>query len=797
MEGITRTVRQALRSLLRHPAFTWAAVLLLGLGIGAVTSAFTIVDNVLLRALPYPAADRLYYMTNGAHSGPVLERLGAVEGVDEWVFATGRTVNLTRDGAEPLRLQAREVTASFFSVFGARPAAGRLLVAADHDRTDVAVVAHGTWTRIWGRDTDLVGTVVRLNGEPVTVVGVVGEGFVPPEGLVGRSPDLYVPMNRANPNLEDPGYHAHSVVARLEPGVSVDRVDRALDRVAEDVARAYPDHYGDRTPRWPLEPLAETTVGESASRGLLLLLGAVGLLLAVACANVAHLFLARGVGRSQEMAVRRALGAGTSQLSVQLLVESLLVGVGGGLLGLAVARVTLEGFARWTRSLPRGDQVVLDPRVLGFAVLLTVGTALVFGLLPALRSARRDLGDGLKAGSRSATAGRGERTLRAGLVVGEVAGSLVLIAFAGLLVRSFVAVTGQDAGVAPERVHIVPLTPPAFESAEEYARRMGAVAEALRGVPGVESATWGMELPFEFVGGGRCCWSNSMTIAEGDEPVRILGHYAGRDWFRTLGTELVAGESWGPVIDEASPPMVVSEGLAVRGWGSAERALGGTLEIRGRTHRIVGVAEPTLHYGLDQPHEHAAYVPMESVTFPIPRATFAVKIEEGREDGVAAALRRAVWSAEPDIPVPTVRRLESLIDESTSARSLGALVASAFGVLALLLAAGGLYGTLLYSVGEQERAIGIRMALGAGRGRIRRRIVGRAVVLSLVGVALGGAAAWYLSGFAESFLFGVAPRDGVSLLTAASVLLVSAAAAAWLPARRASRTDPLEALRAE
>jgi predicted permease len=371
---------------------------------------------------------------------------------------------------------------------------------------------------------------------------------------------------------------------------------------------------------------------------------------------------------------------------------------------------------------------------------------------------------------------------------------MVLVTLAGLLMRSFVEVTRQDTGIVSENVVVVPLSISEHETGDEYVRMMTAVTDAIREVPGVESATWSAELPFENVGGNSCCWAMRIQLTEDDEPTRLAGHSVDASFFDTFGTEIVAGRSFFP--NEAEPVAIVGERTAIRGWGSAQAALGETIRARGEDRRIVGVAEHTLHYGLDVAHDVTAYIPAWQNAFPIPWGSVAVKARDG-SSVLHADLRDAIWSVAPELPIPTVTTLDAMIDESTSTRRFGGVLATSFGLLALLLAAGGLYGTLLYAVGEQQRAIGIRIALGAGRARIERAVVGRAVLLGAGGIVLGVAVSWWVTRFLESFLFGVPPRDAGSLIGAAVVLIAVTAAAAWLPARRAANTDPLEALRVE
>lgn len=792
-----RNLGFAMRALRKAPTFTVATVALVALGVGVVTTVFTVVDHVVLRPLPYPGAERLVYLTNGSHNGATLERLDGVEALEMWTATSTSTVNLTRADGDPLRLRRMETTPDFFTLFAARPHLGRLLVDGDRNDIDIGVLSHGFWRDVFGADPDVVGTTMLIDGEPVEIVGVLSDDFVHPAPL-GEPPHFYRPVDWSNPGFENPGYHAHSVSARLAPGVSLDQANQQMDRVEADVAAAFPDYYSDGPQDWPLVGLHDTTV-QDVRDGLLLLLGAVGLLLLVACANVAHLFMARGLARAREMSIRRAMGARTWNLLGQLSAESLVVGLVGGIGGLVIAQGALAFFRRWTVELPRGSHAVLDMRVFLVSMGLATLAALVFGLVPAFRTMGRDVQEGLRSGGRGMSGSRRVQAFRSGLVVFEVALSLVLVASAGLLMRSFLSVTAIDPGVEAEDVWVVPLTPANVDTPDEYRARMDAVLAELQGIPGVSSASYGIEAPFEHVGGNKCCWGNRYRPPDEPEatPLRIDLHPVTRDFFETFGTELVAGSVWDALDARSEPrPVVVSEGFAVRAFGSAEAAVGRELPEVADGVIVAGVAEPTRHYGLDQAHDHAVYVPMEGLPFPMPRATFALRVQSP-SSGFARQVREAVWMAESDLPVPSVVPLEAWIEASSATRRFGSFLFGAFGIVAIVLAAAGLYGTLLYTVGQRKQELGIRLALGAGRGRIQNEVIRRGVLQAAVGVAGGALLAYFAGSLLESFLYGVPATDPVALGSAALVLFATAVAASWFPAYRAGRTDPLETLKAE
>jgi predicted permease len=392
--------------------------------------------------------------------------------------------------------------------------------------------------------------------------------------------------------------------------------------------------------------------------------------------------------------------------------------------------------------------------------------------------------------------------VRSGLVVGEVGVSLVLVAMAGLLLRSFVGVSSQDSGIDPDGVWLMPLSVSGIETPEQYRQRMDALLAAIEGVPGVSSATYGIEMPFENVGGNTCCWSGRTSpeeiVDQRRDGVVTYYHPVTPDFFATLGTRLTAGSGWSAGEASSEPlPAVLTESLAIQHFGSAQEALGRELHMgRAAVVRVVGVAGRTLHYGLDQELRHGMYLPVQAITFAPDNVTFAVKLAAGGGSPVAM-LRDAIWSADPDQPVPSVEPLDTWIDASTGIRRLSSALSSAFGAISLLLAAGGLYGTLLYAASQRRRELGIRIALGARGRRIQREVVANGVGLAMGGLVLGTPAAVLLGRLLESFLWNTSVMDPLTFVVASMVLVSAAALASWPPARRASRTDPLEVLKAE
>jgi len=801
-DRIAQNLRFAVRSFVRSPTFSWAAVLLIALGVGTVTAVFAVVDHVLLRPLPYPEQHRLLYMTNASHNGPTVRGLDDIAAFDGWTAGYAQDANMLRENGEPTRVRSVVVTPSFFTVFGARPLVGRVLDEGDYAVLSVAVVTHAAWETMWGSDPELIGSTITVDSEPVTVVGVLPEDFTLPELMVGRDAQLFRPIDWGDPDHQNPGTRVFRAVARLAPDVELSVAQAQVDGLAEDLMQASLLTFTRETPSWPLVPLGDFTA-RSARNGLLLLLASVSLLLVIACANVALLFMTRGMARTKEMSVRRALGAGRRTLAGQLITESVVMGATAGVLAAVLASITLAGFARWIGDLPRGAAITFDLRVFAFALVLAVATAVAFGLLPALLASGGNVGSRLHQSSRSSTESRVLRWVRSGLVIGEVATSLVLVSLTGLLLRSFLELTAQDPGVLPEQVWMIPVRPAGSEDLPDYSARMGRVADVLRVVTGVESVSWGSEMPFESLG---CCHASGVLRVEGSEEDiledgrNLPRHYVTASFFETLGVGLVAGSVWDPVDATIDPhPVVVSELLAIEAYGSAGAAVGRTLQHRGRefqTVRIIGVARPTLHYGLEAIHDVAFYLPIETLG-PYDAATFALKLSGSSDAAFHARVREAIWSVEPSLPVPSIEPLTAWIDDSLGTRRLASDLAAAFSVVALILAAAGLYSTLLYAVNQRRRELGIRMALGAGSGRLQADVVLWGLRLGIAGVCIGVPAALYLGRFLRSWLWGVSPTDPMTFVVGCVVLLSAAAVASWLPSYRAARTDPLEVLRAE
>ncbi|MEO7042646.1 MAG: FtsX-like permease family protein, partial [Gemmatimonadaceae bacterium] len=687
----------------------------------------------------------------------------------------------------------------------------RLLQPGDSHAGNAAVLSYGMWVRQFGGDSTVIGRTVRIDDAPVTVVGVVGPSFAQPDALVGEAAvDLWRPLDPVAEYMTKRDYWMFNIAGRVRRGATITQVQHEAARVAEERVKAFPDRYVEagRMIPLPVRTLREATTG-SVERPLSLLLGAVGILLLVACANVTHLVLARGVGRTREMMVRRALGAPTRALVGQLLVESVMLGAVGSLLGALIAYGCVRAFLALTPAgLPRASTIAVDVPVLLFAAGAGVLTAMIFGLVPALRLARDGADNGmLRESGRTLTGTRGAHRLRRALIVGEVAVSLVLVTQAGGLLRSFIQMSHEDLGFRTSGVLEIPLSVAVSDEANgdstntpavQWNRRMEAIRTSLAHTRGVQSVTYGMTMPLQWVGGKHCCWSTRPIFAGRDAQGRsIATHPVSDGFFELFAMRFVAGEGWTRATARGVPhPAVINEQLAVQVFGSAEAALGGVFALGKTNFRIAGVVQNTRYYGADQPYATAVYIPADAIPFAPDDATLAVRTDR-TDGGLPADLRTAIWREEPSIPVPAITKLADLAHQDSAHRGFEAMLFGTFSVVALLLVAGGLAGTLLYMVSLQRRNFGIRLALGAPQSLLERGVLMSGVGLAAAGALIGTIGAWFAGRLIESQLYGVGARDTQTLGAAVGVMLLVALLASWIPARRASRINPIESLRAE
>jgi putative ABC transport system permease protein len=797
-------VRLALRGLLRSPGFTVVAVLAVGLGIGANTAVFTIVNSVLLRPLPFPEPERLYALAampeNPFVSGPMMADGQYVEfRKQDRLFeklAAFRSSRVNMTGAGDARsVMGAFATAHFFSMLRANAALGRTF-APDEDQPGhdgVVVISEELWRSAFGADPAVIGKSVRLDGESHTIIGVMPAGFAFPAAL-----DVWVPQGVVlKPNIS----WSLSVVGRLKPGASSSQALAELDTVIKQLADK--GLHSDK-PRPPAKvvSLLEYVSGK-VQRSLLIFLGAVAFVLLIACANVANLMLARAAGRRQEIAVRAALGATRWRLIRQLLTESTLVALAGGTAGLVLALWSVPALVALAppNTLPRVGQIGIDGWVLAFTFAISLVTGLGFGIIPAFQATRSELRESLSLGGRTLT-GRHER-LRSALVVAEIALSLVLLTGAGLMLKSFIRLRSGEAGFRAENLITMSVELPdnvyrdagemhAFQerTLEKLSRLPGAIATAaINWLPFGEGLTMG---DFRLDGGLK--FPRGLMV---DKP-EISPTY-----FRVMGIRLLRGHDFSASDNAQSPAVaIVSQSAARRLW-PGEDPIGKRLSEEDNPGpkdwvTVVGVVEDVKQMGMADKPRDTVYQPLAQIDRPgwISHIAFVVRTASDPES-LATAMRGVVRDIDPNQPVQTIASMQALIDASTAEPRFQTRLLGAFSLLALLLAAVGTYGVLAYSVAQRTHEIGIRMALGAERRDVLRLVLQRTVALAGAGVAIGAAGALMVTRVLEKFLYEVKPDDPLTFLAVAVLLAGVALAAGWVPAWRATRVDPVEALRYE
>ncbi len=807
VESLFQDVRFAARSFVKRPNFSLTVIALVGLGVGATTTMFSVVDGVVLQKLPYRDPEELVFFGNPAHSVPLMldwrdrtSSFASIGGV--W----DREADLTGDG-EPLTIRLGMVTREFFSILGARAGRGRLFAPDEFaGMPAVVVVSNRLWQSRWGGDPDVIGKSITVDGVPLTVVGVLDQEFGAPAGVAGTDIDVWMPLDISSPENLTRGRYILSVVARLKPGVTRDAAQADVTALGALIAVEHPDHglRRDGTPRrYPVLSLQEAIVGDTANV-LYMLLGAVGLLLVIACANVANLFLARGTERQREMALRSALGAGGKRVLGQLLTESVLISLGGGVLGLALAYGGVTLFELYNPGgIPRAENIAVDLRVLMFALGLSALTGILFGLAPALQAMHVDVSDALKDASGSVTASRERRRLRSALVVSEIAIALILLVGAGLLFNSLIRLQRVDPGFEQEGLIAVSLqfrpTPLGKEPEAERIRFTQDLTQRIEAVPGVEQVAAGVTIPFGTGGRGMmCCWLSPVraTLEEVEDAPDPIVHPIRPGYFATVGTGIVRGREFtASDLDSADVPVVINVRLADRLFGTQD-PIGRPVWFREQRGHVVGVAENILHWGLHRSADFEMYVPYDVMGGFFRQVQFVVRSRLDPST-VAPEIRDAIWALNPDQPIQEIAPIRQIVAASVAEPRFISALLMAFSTLAILLAAGGIYGSILYSVGQRQRELGIRMALGAGRVGVVALILKQGLLLTAIGVALGLGGALALSRTLESLLFGITPSDAGTFVAVSALLTAVALTASYLPARRASEADPMETLRAE
>jgi putative ABC transport system permease protein len=807
-------VRHGVRGFVKTPGFAAVAVATLALGIGANTAIFSVVNAVLIRPLPYPSSERLITVWNkypkmglsrASISGPdFVDRSQSSRVFERFGVFTDASLNLTGDG-NPERIRGIRASAGLFQVLGIQPALGRTFLP-EEDRPGaepVVLVSHGLFERRFGGDRAWVGRPILLNGKSHTLVGVMPDGFAYPSPQTEMWVPLALSADQVNPSQRGNEYLA--AVARLKPGVTPEAAQAEMDRITGKILRESPPSMREylEGAGWGcvLVPLKESVIGDSG-KALLVLLGAVGFVLLVACANVSGLQLARAATRQREIAIRTALGAGRWRLIRQLLTESLMLCAVGGILGVLVAAWGVDLLIRMQpANLPRLEEVSLDSRVLLFSAALSILAAMLSGLAPALRLSRTSPNEALKEGGRSATGGLKHLRVQRLMVVSQVALALVLLVGAGLMLRSFESLLRVDAGFDPKNVltAYVSLPPSRYPDPETMRAFFDRLLEKLEAPPGVKSVATSSLVPL--VEGN---WTASF-FAEGQEPGRgeasplASMRLVSPGSFRTLGIPLLQGRDFTDHDDPKSPGVVVVDAGAARRLWPGENPLGKRITFSDSAEgaawlSVVGVAGDIKDAALDREPMIHVYRPYAQQAIP---GMFVTLRTESNPAGILPAFKQELRLLDPDQPLYAVRTMQSYVQDSLAQPRLRFILIALFASVALLLSALGVYAVISHSVGQRIQEIGIRMALGARRGDVVRLILGQGLPLVLLGACIGFIAALGLTRVLESLLYGVTAHDPATFAAVSALLVLVALAACYLPARRAARVDPLTALRIE
>ena len=813
MRTLLQDLNYGLRMLTKKPGFTAVAALTLALGIGANTAIFSLFDAVILRPLPYPSPEQLVglgqwrnqkgegYIQTGV-SAPNITDIAKTNLFQQVAYYRWSELNIT-EGNRPERVEGIKASADLLPMFGVQPLLGRFFAPSEmqmgHDQ--VAILGHRLWKLRYGSDPAILGKSIDLDEKRYTIVGVMPASF---RFTWDQEMDVFVPLALTPQELSETGRSTSrdlQTQARLKPGISVAEAQAAMNTLADNLAKEYPE--ADKGWGIKVEPL-HAAYHRQMQTPLLIILGAVLFVLLIACANVANLLLARSTVRRREVAIRVALGASRRRLIAQLLTESVLLAALGGALGLLLAYagdrlLTLE-LDRYQFSLPNAKVIDLDWRVLLFSLIITLATGIIFGLAPSLTSTKTDLNESLKEGSVSTTTEPGRRRLRSTLVVSEMALALVLLAGAGLLVRTFLRLMDVDLGIDPTNVLTLGISLPKYKysSATQQSLFYQELLLRLQSTPGVKAV------------GARGGYANiffqpegQAPAAPGQEPTAVYSSIT-PGYLNAMGTDLVAGREFSDSDAEGTTPVaIVSESVARRYW-SHSSALGSHLTVLARIYsgKSTGASEPLEVVGVVKDvrndnlweAEPDIYVPFQQ--HPVPSVFLAVRTAVVPMS-VVPAVRDAVLALDRDQPVHDAKTMTDIVTENYGAIRFPMTLVWIFAALALLLSAVGIFGVMSYSVSRRTREMAIRMALGAGRQEVLRLVLREGLIVATVGIAVGLVAALGLSRVMAGYVFGIKSTDPLTF-TAASLLLIAVALlASYVPARRATKVDPTVALRYE
>jgi predicted permease len=832
LDTLFRDMKYGFRVLRHNLVFTVVAVLTLAIGIGANAAVFSVVNSVLLRPLRYPKPDELVALrqeapgaaglanfANGLLLSPSMyftysEQNRTFQALGVWNLAQSNVTGI----AEPERVRTVYVSDGALQALGVPPVAGRWLSSGDQvlgsgqgqgfiGQSTTLMLSHGYWQRRFGGDRSIIGRTITVDSIPREVVGVMPEGF----RFLNTECDLIMPVafNRGRTILAGFGFQG---IARLKPGVTIAQADADISRMLPiwmDSWSNQPGVSGRSYERWKIapaiRPLQDEMVGD-IRQILWVVMGTIGLVMLIACANVTNLMLVRADVRRQELGLRSALGANRARIAGSLMVESGILGFMSGVLGIVLAYGALRLLtAIGPANLPRLAEISIDPRTLLFTLMLSILSALVFGLIPALKYAGTGISAVLGGSGRTASASRDRHRVRNLLVVAQVTIALVLLVSAGLMIRTFQALQSVDPGFTQsEHLQTMRLAIPASLVAEpqRVIRIQNDIIEKLAAIPGVTSAGFATSMPMEGLGSNwDSIQAEDKTYRDGEFPPLRFYKYASPDFFRTSGTRLLAGRelTWNEVY-AGRPVVMVSENLARELWGSPSAAVGKRLrQWSGMPwHDVIGVVQDIRERGVNEKAPAIVYwPPADGGNLWTRAATFVIRSDRAGTEAFLGEVRRAVWSVNSNLPVAATRTMQEIYSQWLAQTSFTLVMLAIAGAMALALGIIGIYGVIAYAVSQRRREIGIRLALGAQQRELKRMFVGHAFVLATIGIVLGLAASAGLTRLMQSLLFEISPLDPVTYAAAPLLLIGAALLASYVPARRAAAVDPVETLRLE
>ena len=807
MQTLLQDLRYGARMLLEKPGFTLTAVLTLALGIGANTAIFSVVNAVLLRPLPYPEpAELVRIYEKETDSALPSERLEvAPANFLDWRRQSRTLVEIAAWGQEEQALANQDhadsvvaafVSFNFFSVLGVNPLRGRVFISEEDkpDRDTMALLSYGLWQRRFGGDPNLVGQRVNLDGSQYTVIGIMPAGFQYPRGA-----EIWTPLALNANQTQMREAHFLQVIARRRPDASLAQVRAEMETIASSLAQQYPA----TNKNWTVNvvPLPEDEVGQARTT-MLLLMGAIGLVLLIACANVSSLLIARGATRRTEITIRSALGASRWRIVRQLLSESVLLASLGGGLGLLLALWGTDALLAFSPSeIPRMRTVRVDFYALGFTLAVTLLSGLIFGMLPALQAAQINLHESLKEGGRSASGSPTQKRIFGALVVSEIALALIVLVGAGLLLNSFLRLLRVEIGIQTSNLLTVEVNLPSarYSDSEDYkAQRLnfyGQVIERIRALPGVTSVGAIDSLP---LGGRQRGWTfrkEGQTLAPSERPVAGF-QIATTDYFRAMGMQIRRGRAFTESDRNGSPQVAIVNESFARQFYPNEDPLGQRIIIRDRPEakEIVGVVNDIRHFGPDKAPGPEMYVPYNQL---VAGAVPLVVRTKSEPEALIGAVRKEIRAVDREVAVGKVRTMTQMMSATLAERRFALLLLGGFASMALSLAAIGVYGVMAYAVTQRAREIGIRMALGARAADVLRLIIKQGLSLALIGVVIGLAGAFALTRLMKNLLFGLSATDPLTFIVIALLLTFSMLLACWIPARRAMKVDPMVVLHCE